>query len=108
MARRKCGKSWNWQHEHRGTRQQAFRRRNPLGAGWYMFDLRNHAPRVGSQSSGQSPDAADVAIRNSFGLNCLSSSKERWQRNARSREITMPELLTRDDLRTSLSVGKFL
>ena len=46
-----------------------------LDGGWYTFDPRNHAPRVGRVLMARGRDAADVAISNSFGPSQLRSFK---------------------------------
>jgi transglutaminase-like putative cysteine protease len=46
-----------------------------LDGGWYTFDPRNHAPRIGRVLMARGRDAADVAISNSFGPSQLCSFK---------------------------------
>ena len=78
-------------HEHSGAllhgvsrRYRRFRRRTApmdfagwfeayLGGGWYTFDPRNNAPRIGRVLIAQGRDAADVAIAHTFGPNTLVS-----------------------------------
>jgi len=38
-----------------------------LDGGWYVFDARNHRPRVGRVLIARGRDATDVAIANTFG-----------------------------------------
>jgi transglutaminase-like putative cysteine protease len=44
-----------------------------LGDGWYTFDPRNNAPRIGRVLIAQGRDAADVALSTTFGPNVLES-----------------------------------
>jgi transglutaminase-like putative cysteine protease len=44
-----------------------------LGDGWYPFDPRNNAPRIGRVLIARGRDAADVALTTTFGENTLSS-----------------------------------
>jgi transglutaminase-like putative cysteine protease len=44
-----------------------------LGDGWYTFDPRNNAPRIGRVLMAQGRDAADVALSTTFGPNVLQS-----------------------------------
>jgi transglutaminase-like putative cysteine protease len=44
-----------------------------LDGGWYTFDPRNHAPRIGRILMARGRDASDVAISNSFGPSGLCS-----------------------------------
>jgi len=44
-----------------------------LDGGWYTFDPRNHAPRIGRILMARGRDASDVAISNSFGPATLTS-----------------------------------
>jgi transglutaminase-like putative cysteine protease len=46
-----------------------------LDGGWYVFDPRNHAPRIGRILMARGRDAADVAISNSFRPSQLISFK---------------------------------
>jgi transglutaminase-like putative cysteine protease len=46
-----------------------------LDGGWYTFDPRNHAPRIGRILMARGRDAADVAISNSFGNTTLRGFK---------------------------------
>jgi transglutaminase-like putative cysteine protease len=46
-----------------------------LEDGWYTFDPRNHAPRIGRVLIARGRDAADVALSTSFGVNTLESFK---------------------------------
>ncbi len=46
-----------------------------LDGGWYVFDPRNNAPRIGRILIARGRDAADVAITTSFGPNTLESFK---------------------------------
>ena len=46
-----------------------------LDGGWYTFDPRNHAPRIGRILMARGRDASDVAISNSFGPSELCSFK---------------------------------
>jgi transglutaminase-like putative cysteine protease len=46
-----------------------------LDGGWYIFDPRNHAPRIGRILMARGRDAADVAISNSFGNTTLTGFK---------------------------------
>jgi transglutaminase-like putative cysteine protease len=44
-----------------------------LGDGWYTFDARNNAPRIGRVLIARGRDAADVALTTSFGAQTLES-----------------------------------
>jgi len=44
-----------------------------LGDGWYTFDPRNNAPRIGRILIARGRDAADVALTTSFGASTLES-----------------------------------
>jgi transglutaminase-like putative cysteine protease len=44
-----------------------------LGDGWYTFDPRNNAPRIGRVLMARGRDAADVALTTTFGPNTLES-----------------------------------
>lgn len=46
-----------------------------LGDGWYAFDPRNNAPRIGRILIARGRDAADVALTTSFGPSTLESFK---------------------------------
>jgi len=46
-----------------------------LGDGWYTFDPRNNAPRIGRILIAKGRDAADVALTTSFGPTTLESFK---------------------------------
>ncbi len=46
-----------------------------LGDGWYTFDPRNNAPRIGRILIARGRDAGDVALTTSFGLSTLESFK---------------------------------
>ncbi len=46
-----------------------------LDGGWYTFDPRNNAPRIGRILMARGRDACDVAIANTFGANTLQSFK---------------------------------
>ena len=46
-----------------------------LDGGWYTFDPRNHAPRIGRILMARGRDASDVAISNSFGPSQLCGFK---------------------------------
>ena len=46
-----------------------------LGGRWYVFDPRNHIPRIGRVLIARGRDAADVAISTSFGPNVLKQFK---------------------------------
>ncbi len=44
-----------------------------LGDGWYVFDPRNNAPRIGRILIACGRDAADVALTTSFGVSTPES-----------------------------------
>jgi transglutaminase-like putative cysteine protease len=46
-----------------------------LGGRWYVFDARNHIPRIGRILIARGRDAADVALSSTFGLNTLVGFK---------------------------------
>jgi transglutaminase-like putative cysteine protease len=46
-----------------------------LGGQWHTFDARNNTPRIGRILIARGRDAADVALRNTFGPNNLTSFK---------------------------------
>lgn len=46
-----------------------------IGGGWYVFDPRNNAPRIGRVLLARGRDACDVAIATTFGRNTLESFK---------------------------------
>jgi len=44
-----------------------------IGGRWYLFDPRNHVPRIGRVLMARGRDACDVAIATTFGPNTLQS-----------------------------------
>ena len=46
-----------------------------LDGHWFVFDPRNHVPRIGRVLMARGRDAADVALTNTFGPNLLKSFK---------------------------------